>query len=366
MQNNPLFVDLKSQFNIIERNINEAINNVLQHGKYIMGPEVIELENRLANYVGVSNCISTSSGTDTLIIALLALGIGQGDEVITTPFTFIATAEAIALVGAKPVFVDIDPYTYNLNSALIPSVITQKTRAIIPVSLYGQCCDMDEISEIANKHNLYIIEDAAQSFGATYKGRKSCGLSLIGSTSFFPSKPLGAYGDGGALFTNDDILAKKMRSIRIHGQDGRYNHTELGVNGRLDTLQAAILLAKLDIFDKEILLRQKVATHYNRLISMLIPSLKIPHVKPFNSSVYAQYTIMSINRDQLSKNLERNHIPYAVHYPTPLHLQPVFRALGYKSGDFPIAEEASKCVLSLPMHPYLTEAEQQNIIECLV
>lgn len=270
------FIDLKAQYEAIKPQVQARINQVLEHGQYIMGPEVIELEEKLAAYVGVKHCISASSGTDTLLIAMMALGIGSGDEVITTPFTFIATGEMIALLGAKPVFVDIDPKTYNIDPSKIAAAISHKTKAIMPVSLYGQCADMDEINVIANQHGLPVIEDAAQSFGATYKGRKSCALSTIGSTSFFPSKPLGGYGDGGALFTNDDTLAKAMKEIRVHGQDRRYHHPRIGINGRLDTLQAAILLAKLERFDWEVQQRQKVGAGYTAMLSQQCPGVVPP------------------------------------------------------------------------------------------
>jgi len=365
------FIDLKTQQDAIRPELERRIHHVLHHGQYIMGPEVRELEEKLANYVGVKHCVTASSGTDTLLIALMALGIGSGDEVITTPFTFIATGEMIALLGARPVFVDIDPHTYNIDPAKIEAAITPKTRAIVPVSLYGQCADFDAINAIADNHGLPVIEDGAQSFGATYKGRKSCGLSTIGSTSFFPSKPLGCYGDGGALFTDDDILAKAMREIRIHGQDRRYHHPRIGINGRLDTLQAAILLAKLDRFDEEIARRQKVSAGYTALISLLrgdvadeaIHAIHPPHIEPHNTSVYAQYTIQVDNRDAVASSLNKTGIPTAVHYPVPLHNQPAFA--GFPQTPQPISERAAKRVMSLPMHPYLTTEQQQQIISVL-
>ena len=259
------FVDLKKQQSLIKSQIDINIQKVLNHGRYIMGPEVSELEEKLADYVGVKHCVSVSSGSDALLIAMMAIGIGLGDEVITTPFTFVATVEMIVLLGAKPVFVDIDVHTYNINHTKIESAITSKTRLILPVSLYGQCANMEVINKISNKYGLPVLEDGAQSFGATYKGKKSCGLSTVGCTSFFPSKPLGCYGDGGAIFTNDDYLAKKIRQIRLHGQESRYHHTMIGINGRLDTIQAAILLAKFDIFPKEVEMRQKVGEKYNQM-----------------------------------------------------------------------------------------------------
>lgn len=366
------FIDLTTQQRELRPKIERNIHRVLHHGQYIMGPEVKQLEERLAEYVGVKHCISASSGTDTLMIAMMALGIQTGDEVITTPFTFIATGEMIALLGAIPVFVDIDPRTFNIDPAQIEAAITKRTKAIMPVSLYGQCADMDAINAIAGKYGLPVIEDAAQSFGATYKGKRSCALSTIGSTSFFPSKPLGGYGDGGALFTDDDILAKAMREIRVHGQDRRYHHPRVGINGRLDTLQAAILLAKLDRFiDWEVPQREIIGARYSELInSVLSPQssiLKIatPYLEPHNTSVYAQYTVQVKNRDALAKKLNDAGIPTAVHYPIPLHLQPVFANCGFKEGDFSISEAAAKRVMSLPMHPYLTEPEQLVVIRAI-
>ena len=346
------FIDLKTQQKRILPDIERRMKAVLDHGQYIMGPEVRELEEKLAVYVGVKHCISASSGTDTLLIALLALGIGPGDEVITSPFTFIATGEMIALTGAKPVFVDIDPCTYNIDPALIEAAITPLTKAIMPVSLYGQCADFDEINSIADKHNLPVIEDGAQSFGATYKGKRSCGLSTIGSTSFFPSKPLGCYGDGGALFTNDDELATMMRQIRAHGQDRRYHHPRIGINGRMDSIQAAVLLAKLEVFDEEVAARARIGSRYTELLHDLAVT---PFIATENSSVYAQYTVQVENRNEIQKKLEERSVPTAVHYPVPLHLQPVFDGLGMQQGSFPVSEAASNRVMSLPMHPYLTE-----------
>ncbi len=348
------FIDLKSQQERIRAELDRRMKAVLAHGQYIMGPEVKELEERLAAYVGVKHCIAASSGTDTLFVALLALGIGPGDEVITSPFTFIATGEMIALTGAQPVFVDIDPCTYNIDPTKIEAAITPRTKAIMPVSLYGQCADFDVINDIAGKYNVPVIEDGAQSFGATYKGRRSCGLSTIGSTSFFPSKPLGCYGDGGALFTNDDTLAKVMREIRVHGQDRRYHHPRIGINGRLDTLQAAVLLAKLEVFDSEVEARSRIGARYSELLK---DSVGTPSLAPENTSVYAQYTVQVDNRDHVQKKLQEQGIPTAVHYPVPLHLQPVFSGMGVGEGSFPVAEASARRVMSLPMHPYLTEAE---------
>ena len=359
------FIDLKTQFQVLEPLIRERIDRVLSHGQYVMGPEVVELEEKLASYVGVQHCIAASSGTDTLLIAMMALGIGAGDEVVTTPFTFFSTGEMIALLGAKPVFVDIDPRTYNIDPAQIEAVITPHTKAIMPVSLYGQPADMDAINEVAARHLLPVIEDAAQSFGATYKQKRSGGLSTIGSTSFFPSKPLGAYGDGGALFTNDDNLAKKMREIRVHGQEQRYQHSRLGINGRLDTIQAAILLAKLERFDSEIDRRRKLGGAYTALIKEKCPNAITPYIEPHATSVYAQYTIQVDNRDELGMRLKEVGIPTAVHYPIPLHLQPALARFGYSKGNMPVAEAAANRVISLPMGPDLLESDQRHVIQAL-
>ncbi|KYZ76417.1 aminotransferase DegT [Anaerosporomusa subterranea] len=356
------FIDLKTQQDKIRPSLNARIAKVLEHGQYIMGPEVYELEEKLAAYVGVKHCISMSNGTDSLMIALMAFGIGQGDEVITTPFTFIATAEVTAFLGATPVFVDIDPKTYNLDPSKLEQAITPRTKAIIPVSLYGQCADMDAINTIANKYGIPVIEDAAQSFGTTYKGKKSCGLSTIGSTSFFPTKPLGCYGDGGACFTDDDELARKLSQIRLHGQDRRYHHPVIGVNGRLDTIQAAVLLAKLEIFDEEIQLRQEVAKRYTETLKDVVVT---PYIAEGNTSVYAQYTVQVDNREHVQEKLKEAGIPTAVHYPIPLNLQPVFADLNQPEGSFPIAEEVAKRVMSLPMSAYLNETDQMQIVERL-
>jgi UDP-2-acetamido-2-deoxy-ribo-hexuluronate aminotransferase len=331
---------------------------VLDHGQFIMGPEVAELEGRLAQYVGAKHCITVANGTDALQVAMMALGIGPGDEVITTPFTFIATGEMIVVVGAKPVFVDIDPRTYNIDPNLIEAAITPRTKAIMPVSLYGQCADMDAINAIADKHGLAVIEDAAQSFGATYKGRKSCNLSSIGCTSFFPSKPLGCYGDGGACFTNDDALAYRMRTIRVHGQDRRYHHPIIGINSRLDTLQAAILLAKLEAFAGEVTARAQAGERYWTLLDGVVQT---PFVEPHNTSVFAQYTIQVDHRDAVQKALNAAGIPTAVHYPIPLNLQPAFAYLDQPAGSFPISEVIAKRVVSLPMHPYLDADTQTRV-----
>ena len=356
------FIDLKTQQQKIRQSIDERIAKVLDHGQYIMGPEVQELEEKLAAYVGVKHCISMANGTDALMISLMALGIGQGDEVVTTPFTFIATAEVIAFLGAKPVFVDIDPRTYNLDPEKLEAAITPNTKAIMPVSLYGQCAEFDCINSIADKYGIPIIEDGAQSFGATYKGKKSCGLSTIGCTSFFPTKPLGCYGDGGACFTDNDELAKKMSQIRLHGQDRRYHHPIIGVNGRLDTIQAAVLLTKLEIFDEEVKLRTKIGERYTENLKDFIT---IPYIEPYNTCVYAQYTIQVKNREVIQRKLKDEGIPTAVHYPIPLNLQPVFNYLRQGEGSFPVAELVAKRVMSLPMSPYLGVDSQKLVIAAI-
>jgi UDP-2-acetamido-2-deoxy-ribo-hexuluronate aminotransferase len=358
------FIDLKSQQARIKQDLDRRIQKVLEHGQYIMGPEVAELEGKLAAYTGSKHCIGVANGTDALLIALMALDVKAGDEVITTPFTFIATGEMIALLGAKPVFIDIEPKTYNMDPQKIEAAITSKTKAIMPVSLYGQCADMDAINAIAAKHGLAVIEDGAQSFGATYKGRKSCALSTIGCTSFFPSKPLGCYGDGGACFTDDGDLAQKMSQIRLHGQDRRYHHPRIGLNGRIDTLQAAILLAKLEIFAEEVELRGKIGAEYTKLLKA-VPGVVTPYIESFNTSVYAQYTVKVENREELQKKLTAAGVPTAVHYPIPLNLQPAFSYLNQPAGTFPVAEEAAKRVMSLPMSPYLTEEQMNNVAEVL-
>lgn len=357
------FIDLATQQDKIRTSLNKRIAAVLTHGQYIMGPEVKELEEKLAAYVGVKHCITVANGTDALLIALMALGIKAGDEVITTPFTFIATGEMIALLGATPVFVDIDDKTYNLDPNLLERAITPQTKAIMPVSLYGQCAELDAINAIADQYSIPVIEDGAQSFGATYKGRRSCGLSAIGCTSFFPSKPLGCYGDGGACFTDDVELAKKMSQIRLHGQDRRYHHPIVGLNGRMDTLQAAILLAKMEIFDEEIVLRDQVGSRYTEQLKDIV---RTPYIEPYNQSVYAQYTLQVDNREAIQENLHKVGIPTAVHYPIPLHLQPVFKGLGLDENSFPIAEAAAKRVMSLPMGPWLSAKDQTEIVEQLI
>jgi UDP-2-acetamido-2-deoxy-ribo-hexuluronate aminotransferase len=357
------FIDLKAQYRVLEASIQRRTRKVMESAQFIMGPEIGELESALASRVGSAHCISCASGTDALMLAMMALNIGSGDEVITSPFTFIATGEMIAILGAKPVFVDIDPRTYNLYPKLIAAAITARTRAIMPVALYGQCAEMDEINSVAQAHGLAVIEDAAQSFGATYKGRSSCNLSTIGCTSFFPSKPLGCYGDGGACFTNDGDLAAAMRQIRVHGQDRRYHHPRLGFNGRLDTLQAAVLLAKLEVFDRELKARDAIAKRYSRALEN---AAQVPYVESYNVSAWAQYTIEVAHRSEIQQSLSAEGIPTAVHYPMPIHMQPVFASLNLPRGSFPISERASERVLSLPMHPYMSDADVETVTSALL
>ena len=354
------FVDMAAQQASIKDELDKRLADVLASGKFILGPEVKELEEKLADYVDTKYCITCASGTDALQIALMALNIGAGDEVITTAFTYIATGEVIAQVGATPVFVDIDPVTYNIDPSKIESAITDKTKAIIPVSLYGQCADFDEINAIAEKHNLAVIEDGAQSFGATYKGKRSCGLSTIGCTSFFPTKPLGCYGDGGAIFTDDENLAKAMDQIHRHGQDRRYHHIRMGLNSRLDTLQAAVLLAKMTKFDEEIKRREEVGKRYTSLFKD-IKGVKTPTVKDDNTCVYAQYTIVVENRDELQAKLKEKGIPTAVHYPIPLNKQPIFENMSHV-GEIPNAEYVAEHVISLPMSAWLKDEDMDYIV----
>ena len=364
------FIDLKTQYQRLKADIDAAIQRVLDHGQYILGPEVAELEEKLAAFTGSKYCISVGNGTDALQIAQMALGIGPGDEVITPGFTYIATAETVALLGAKPVYVDIDPRTYNLDPALLEAAITPRTKAIVPVSLYGQCADFDAINAIAAKHGIPVIEDAAQSFGATYKGRKSCNLSTIACASFFPSKPLGCYGDGGAIFTNDAELAKVMRQIARHGQDRRYHHVRVGVNSRLDTLQAAILLPKLAVLDEELAQRQRVADTYNKLLNChpredgepLSQPVVTPYLESHNTSAWGQYTIQVPNREAVQERLKQAGIPTAVHYPIPINKQP---AVADNSVKMVIGDNAADKVMSLPMSAYLKSEQQIKIVSSL-
>jgi UDP-2-acetamido-2-deoxy-ribo-hexuluronate aminotransferase len=358
------FIDLKTQYQALKPQIQARIDAVLEHGQYIMGPEVKELEDKLAAFTGAKHCITCASGTEALLMSLMALGIGPGDEIVTTPFTFVATAEVIVLLGAKPIFVDVEQDTGNINADLIEAAITPRTKAIMPVSLYGQTAEMDAINAIAARHgNLPVIEDAAQSFGATYKGRQSCNLSTIGCTSFFPSKPLGCYGDGGAIFTNDDALAQAMREIRVHGQSQRYVHTRVGVGGRMDTLQCAIVLAKLERFEWEVQQRHDIGQRYNQLLDQA--GIARIQQRPQRTSVHAQYTVMVPNREALQKRLAEAGIPTAVHYPVPLNEQPAYKHLCCPDCT-PVAQQLAKHVMSLPTSIDLSEAQQQHIVQHLL
>ncbi len=354
------FIDLKTQYQKYKSEIDTAIQKVLDHGAYIMGPEVKELEQQLSRYVSVKHTLAVASGTDALLMALMAYDIGPGDEVITTPFTWISSAEVIALLHAKPVFVDIDPVTYNIDPNKLEDAITANTKAIIPVNLYGQMPDYDAIKAIAAKYEIPIIEDAAQSFGATQKGHQSGSVTEIGCTSFYPAKPLGCYGDGGAIFTNDDALASKMRAIRTHGGEVRHHHTYVGLNGRFDTMQAAIVLVKLKHYNDELRLRQTIAARYNKLLG---DAVMTPAVLDGNTHSYAQYTIRVENRDGLAKHLVEEGIPTAIFYPKCVHEQPCFANLGYAKGSFPVSEKASQEAISLPFHPWLSEDVQSKICE---
>ena len=359
MRNTMQFIDLAAQQARIKPQIDANIQKVLSHGQYILGPEVAELEDKLAAYCGAKHCIGVANGTDALQIALMALGVGAGDEVITPGFTYIATAETVALLGAKPVYVDIVEQTYNLDPAKLEAAITPRTKAIVPVSLYGQCADFDAVNAIAARHNLPVIEDAAQSFGASYKGRKSGSLTTVSCTSFFPSKPLGCYGDGGAVFTDDDNLATVIRQIARHGQDRRYHHIRVGVNSRLDTLQAAILLPKLAILEEEIGLRGRVAEVYAQELDKA--GIAAPFVESHNISAYAQYTVRVKNRDAVQTALKAAGIPTAVHYPIPLNKQPAVAS----DAVLPVGDLVSEEVLSLPMHPYMTEEQVRQVVGAL-
>ena len=358
------FIDLKTQYETYKEEINKEVLGVMESTQFILGPQVTKLENRLAEFTGAKHAIGCSSGTDALILALLALDVKAGDEIITTPFTFIATAEVIALLGAVPIFVDICDKNYNIDHNLIEEKITPKTKAIMPVALYGQTSNMDKINEIAKKYNLPVIEDACQSFGAEFNGKKSCNLSTIGCTSFFPSKPLGCYGDGGAIFCNDDELAKKIRTILNHGQEERYKHKLIGINGRIDAMQAAILNVKLNHFEDEIKARIEIGSRYSELLKNS-DEVKPPFIFEDRTSVYAQYSVLCKDRDTLSKKLNDAGVPTAVHYPIPLHLQEAFAYLGGKEGDFPVSERVSKGIMSLPMSPFLTKEQQDIVVEAI-
>ena len=358
------FIDLKTQYAALRESINARIQRVLDHGQYIMGPEVKELEDKLAAFTGAKHCITVASGTEALLIALMALDLKAGDEVVTTPFTFAATAEMIVLAGGKPVFVDIEPDTCNIDVSKIDAAITSRTRAIMPVGLYGQVADMDEINAIAARHGgIPVIEDAAQSFGATYKGKKSCNLSTFGCTSFFPSKPLGCYGDGGAIFTNDDALAQACREIRVHGQSQRYHHTRIGVGGRMDTLQCAVVLGKLERFEWEIEQRLALGERYATLLAN-VPGVRLLTVRPDRNCVWAQYTVFVENRAAVQDTLKAHGVPTAVHYPKPLHLQVAFAA-DCCPDCCPESVKAGQHVMSLPMSPDLAVGQLQRVVATL-
>jgi UDP-2-acetamido-2-deoxy-ribo-hexuluronate aminotransferase len=357
------FANLDLAYQEHKNAFDQAMASVINTSSFIMGKEVGVLEQKLSEFTQAKHAISCANGTDALLLAMMALGIKAGDEVITTPFTFIATAETIAFLGAKPVFVDIDEKTYNIDTTKIEEKITNHTKAIMPVSLYGQIADMDTINGIAAKYNLAVIEDGAQSFGATYKGKKSCNVSTIGTTSFFPAKPLGCFGDGGAVFTNDDDLAEKMKSMRIHGQSERYHHKYIGMGGRLDTLQAAVLNVKMNHYDQDIIRRQKAAAYYSAVLNAKVIT---PFVENYNTSVWAQYSIRVKDREQVQLKLKQKGIPTAVHYPKPLHLQDCFSYLGYQLGDFPVSELVSNEIMSLPMNPYIKREEQDYICKELM
>jgi UDP-2-acetamido-2-deoxy-ribo-hexuluronate aminotransferase len=359
------FIDLKAQYTALKPQIDAGIQRVLDHGQYIMGPEVRQLEERLAARTGVAHCVTVSSGTEALLISLMALGIGPGDVVITTPFTFAATAEVIVLVGARPVFVDIEPDSCNLDARLIEAAITPRTKAIMPVSLYGQVADMAEINAVAAKHGLPVIEDAAQSFGSRYQGQESCGLSTLGCTSFFPSKPLGCYGDGGALFTDDAALAQAAREIRVHGQSARYTHTRVGVGGRMDTLQCAVVLAKLERFDWELQRRREIGDRYGRLLAPLQErGLGLLAVRPGRDCVWAQYTVFVPERAKVQASLQAAGVPTAIHYPKPAHHQGAYAA--YAPADAcPASIAAAQRVMSLPMSADLSDADQDRVVAAL-
>lgn len=357
------FIDLQGQYQRYKSEIDAAIHTVLDSSQYIMGADVAELEKELSVYSGAPFSIACSSGTDALLLALMAIGLKPGDEVITSPFTFIATAEMIALLGATPVYADIDEQTYNIAASEIEAKITPRTKAIIPVSLYGQAADMDEINAIAVKHGLTVIEDAAQSFGAAYKGKKSCNLSSIACTSFFPSKPLGAYGDGGAVFAADEEIALHIRSLMNHGQAERYKHQYIGINGRLDTIQAAILRVKLKYFDGEIHLRNIVARRYDSLLAE--SGLVTPTIRNDRTSVYAQYSVRALDRDGLIARLNAKGVPTAIHYPIPLYRQEALKNTTCSPASFPVTEKVTREIMSLPMSAFLTEEQQNYIVEAI-
>jgi len=361
------FIDLKAQYETLKSEIDQAIHKVLDHGQFILGPEVQECEAALARFVGSNHAITCASGTDAAVMALMALGIGPGDEVIVPAFSFIATAESVVLAGATPVFVDIEADTWNLDTQLLENVLTKKTKAIMPVSLYGQIPDMDAINAFAKTHKLAVIEDAAQSFGATYNGKKSCNLSTIGVTSFFPAKPLGCYGDGGAIFTNDDSLAKDLKKIRVHGSDVRYYHDLIGVNGRLDTIQCAILTPKLSKFPWELQQRERLAQQYNKAFAPLsAKGVRLPVVRKGRTSAWAQYTLEVPDRDQFQKRLDELGVPTAVHYPRTMSDQPAYEKFKRPDSKLSVSERAAMHVVSLPMHPYMSDSDKDRVIESVL
>ncbi len=370
------FIDLKTQYNLNKPDLDQAIAKVLEHGQYIMGPEVFELERQLADYVGVDHCVSCSSGTDALLMPLMAQGIGPGDVVFTTPFTFVATAEVISLLGATPVFVDVDAATFNMDVVHLRQQIEEtlkkgelKPKVIMPVDLFGLPAEYTEIKRIAEEYGLWVLEDVAQAFGAEYKGEKTCGLTEVGATSFFPAKPLGCYGDGGAVFTNDAELHEKLVSIRVHGQattGDKYDNVRLGLTARMDSIQAAVLLQKLKSYDDELIARNRVAEAYRKKLSGI---LQTPEVPQQSTSVWAQYTVLAESdehRTQLRQKLNEQGIPTAVYYPIPLHLATAYQYLGYERGDFPVSENLSQRVFSLPMHPFLDDEVVQQIADAII
>ncbi|MBU1273938.1 MAG: DegT/DnrJ/EryC1/StrS family aminotransferase [Proteobacteria bacterium] len=370
------FIDLKAQQQLIREKIEENIKRVLDHGRYIMGPEITELEEKLAAYVGTRHAVGCASGTDALMMALLALEVGPGDAVFTSPFTFFATAEVVGLLGATPVFVDIDPATFNLDPAKLVQAIeavnqgqTLEPRAVIGVDLFGLPADYDAINQIAAGHGLAVIEDAAQSLGGVYKGRRACSLAQMGCTSFFPAKPLGCYGDGGMVFCDDAQLDGLLRSLRVHGQGSdKYDNVRLGINGRLDTIQAAVLLAKLELLPREMEQRQEVAERYRDLMARAGLALTTPEVPEGYASAWAQYSVLAQSqqaRQEFLDRLGKAGIPSAIYYPKPLHLQQAFAYLGHQPGDFPVSESAGDRVFSLPMHPYLAAGDQEKIVAAL-
>lgn len=380
------FIDLKAQQKKIRADVEKRIQDVLDHGRYVMGPEIVELEKKLAEFSGAAHAIGCASGTDALLLALLAKGVGPGQAILTTPFTFIATAEVISLIGAIPVFVDIDPKTFNMDPKALEKTIQaikaggpdialprskkiSTPKGIVAVDIFGQTADYDKINAIAKNHGMFVIEDAAQSFGAASNGKKACSLTQIGCTSFFPAKPLGCYGDGGMCLTSDEELAQLMRSMRVHGQGkDKYENVRIGINGRLDSIQAAVLLSKFSIFPKELELRQQAADCYENLLSQS-DKIVTPYVAPGNKSAWALYTLMAKkpeSRGPMLEHLKKNSIPTAVYYPKPLHLQTAFAGLGYKQGDFPIAEDCAARVFSLPMYPYISSEDQETIAEAIL